>query len=273
MARYGKVQANQYNNSANVGQVASLAADNGKAIGWSGGAIANLDVPQKQTAQRGIVTQHFQSIVGMTATVPLSADTPFYFNNSGAGAGITQNTNANLGTMGVITCSTGTTANGVGAILARQGTSGLSTLVMCNPGDVWTFRSRFRIPVLSDAAQPFAIGLGFLDQLAGTVTNAVYLATNGVGSPLVGACRAAGVTTTTATIISPVANTWYDLEIIYTTDLCTFTVGGQTKSNTSTIPQGAAQRIGYGVGVSKQALGVVARTIDVDYIQVEWDLA
>jgi hypothetical protein len=256
----------------NIPGITNLTPENGKVIGWSAGNLANVIPGQSSSAKIGSVKQNFQSIVGMSATVPLSGEIPFYLNNLGTGASVTQNTNAINGTLGVINIQTGTTTTGVGGILARQTASGTSSLIYMNTGDVYTYKCRFRLPVLSDAVNIFAIGLGFFDQVAGTVTNGVWLSSQSVGSGLVGACRAGGVTTTSSLILTPTINTWYDLEIVYTSSLCTFTVNGQSQTVNSNIPQGSGRRTGYAASIGKLG-GTTTRLIEVDFVSLDWNLA
>lgn len=182
-----------------------------------------------------------------------------YHAGTGAGASLSSAT----GAPGVAVLTTGTTTTGYSRLFFCP------PVVMLGSGEI-AYRSRFRIPTLSDGTNRFAIGIVMGNVISGAGLQrigAIYTDSTNSGQWYAEAIDGVG-TSTTNTTVAPTANTWVVMEIrpnaggtsfelFIGADLGSLASAGTVSAN---IPSVA---LGLSVQITK-ALGTTARTIEVD---------
>lgn len=131
--------------------------------------------------------------------------------NTGAGAATTVNSIAAQNAFGLINCSTGTAATGRSAIHTGQ------NMTLIGGNTIHSFGGRFRLPVLSVAAQRFVIRKGLSNAVtaAGDPTDGIYLRqSDNINSGFIQlVCRRASVESVFNTTLAFAVNNWINWRI------------------------------------------------------------
>jgi hypothetical protein len=174
---------------------------------------------------------------------------------------------------GVISLSTGTNTNGD----AEVGSNDQGGAYRLGNGDYWRWETVLRLPTLSDATNTYTTQVGFNEANGvGNPTDGCYFKySNGVNSgKWQGVCYNNGATTTCNTNITVAAATWYRLTVVVASDgsQSDFQVNGtSTCQVTTNIPTASGRETSWNAAIAKSA-GTTARTMEIDYIDVEGQL-
>ncbi|MGL5830926.1 MAG: choice-of-anchor Q domain-containing protein, partial [Candidatus Altimarinota bacterium] len=168
---------------------------------------------------------------------------------------------------GVVQHTTGTTATGRAAMMSINPNN-----ILLGNSWYWRYDSMVRITTLSDGTNRFIYRNGFLDSPSAEPTDGVYFRysdnLNTGQWQLV--CRSNGTETATASTSAPAAATWYRLTIIVNpagSSAEFFVDGTSIGTCASNLPTGAGRGTGFGSFMLK-SVGLTARTIDLDYVEI-----
>jgi hypothetical protein len=228
------------------------------AAGGGGGGGSNIFAEASGSwdfSREGVVTS---SATG-TSFVTNSAVPHAYI----AGAGATATLTSVAGVPGICTLSTGTATNGYARLFFCP------PVIMLGGGEI-AYRSRFRIPTLSDVTNRFGVGIVMANVISGAGLQrigAIYVDDTNSGQWVAQAIDGVG-TATTNTTIAPTANTWIvteirpnaagtSFELFIGPDSGAMATAGTVASNLPTVA------LGLSVQITK-ALGTTARTVEVD---------
>jgi hypothetical protein len=167
--------------------------------------------------------------------------------------------------------STGTTAAGY----AGAGSNDLGASYLFGGGDLWRWETDVRLPTLSNGTDTYTVRAGFFDAPNTDGTDGCFFKySSGVnGGAWEGDCRNNSTVSTCNTTITVAAATWYRLTVVVTSSTSAdFYVNGTLKCTVSTnIPNGAGRTTSWNVDIVK-SLGTTARTMDIDYVEINAQL-
>ena len=241
-----------YNGSAYV-------ASNLPSAGGSGGG-ANLS-PSGLNAHVDIFEDFHHNAYGSSMTygaLGLAKTT------TGAGAAVSPISGA-ADAPGIMQIDAGTTSTGSAAV----NNYALSLILTNGPyTNVW----RIRIPTLPTGSESFTAQGGFMDSSSASVVDGAYWSynTNDTHFVLRSANNSSRTAATNTTVVA--ANTWYTLMTVIDATASTATLyvnGGDAVSVSATMP--SARATGVGISITKDQ-GTTARTVDVDYVYLGYDV-
>lgn len=164
---------------------------------------------------------------------------------------------------GVIQLTTGSTATGRACLRTLQNSAFRLGLGKA------TYTARFRLPILSDATNRFAVRLGFGDTDGGDMVDGVYFEYDDSASAN-WRCKTASASTrtTTTTAVAVAVATWYRLEIEVNadgTEVKFYIDGTLVATHTANIPVGSGRDTGVGFWTVK-SVGTTARVVQADWM-------
>lgn len=163
---------------------------------------------------------------------------------------------------GVAVCSTGASATGRAGVQ-----SSFTSLVRPSGTGVLVFRSRWRVPVLSDGVETHVCRLGFTDGNAGgPVTDGAFFEFNANADTSIHCVNSQGGTQTdNDSGIVLAADTDIEAEIEMSSTTVTYRLNGTQVQQFNTNAPTGAQAFGVAAGILK-SLGTTARTLELDYL-------
>lgn len=226
------------------------------AAGGGGGGGANIFTEVSESwdfVKQGVLTS---SATGTSFAT--NGSTPTVYNaGTGSGASIS----SAPGAPGIAVLTTGTTATGYARLFFCP------PCILLGSGEI-AYRTRIRIPVLSNGTDRFGIGVSMTNVISGAPQriSAVYFDNVNSGQWVADAIGAG--TTTTNTTVAPAANTWTVLEIRVNAAGTSWElfIG---PNNSSLVSAGLvsanipAVALGLSVAITK-SVGTTARTLEVD---------
>lgn len=202
----------------------------------------------------------FEMVNHFLQAVPNGATSEFLITSlTGASAAVT--VSAGDTRPGIAVCNTAATTTGRAGVQTA-----FTTLVRLANGTL-VFRSKFRVPVLSDGTDTFAVRCGFTDGNAGSVgTDGAYFEFDANTDTSIQCVNAQGGTRTTTDsgFVLP-ADTDVECEIEMTPATVIYRLNGTEVANVNTNSPTGAQAFGVAAGILKSA-GTNARTAEFDYV-------
>lgn len=154
---------------------------------------------------------------------------------------------------GVISFSTGTTTTG------RSGYANAANALTNNGTQTYTAEFEFQIPIIPNATENFAIGLGFTQNLAfASSSNSVYLTCNTTNF------QAQTKTGNISSVVNLIAidTAWHNCKIAFNGTASTITLDGAATVIPTNMPTNATMQLFLS---ANKTAGTTARTMSVDF--------
>ena len=218
---------------------------------------------------------------------PLQGPDRFYaFNDCLSSANSQDWTYSVAGTGATHSIATFGTSNSIGASLGSLGTTATGRCAISAGGLFYyqlgqgaaKFKTRVKLPVLSDATNSYILRCGFIDTITGESTDGVFFRyshalSNGNFQAV---CRANNIETVLDTAILASTSATFVLEVVVNTDasLAEFRINGATVAAiTTNIPSGPGRDLAYGLMALRSSGTAAITPYLVDYLLADLHFA